>query len=156
VVSDLPAGVVAAPIRVRYGETDQMGHAYYGNYLLWFEVARGEWCRAHGFTYKSLEEQGFRLPVVEVWAKYRGEVKYDDEIEVRIWLSEVKRSAMKFAYSVFNRTSGQVTTEGYTWHVWVREGAMRAIGVPAEMRERLGGPVPGDWVRLTKPSEQEI
>lgn len=28
-------------IRVRYGETDQMGHAYYGNYMLWFEQAHG-------------------------------------------------------------------------------------------------------------------
>ena len=25
-------------IRVRYGETDQMGHAYYGNYFLWFNA----------------------------------------------------------------------------------------------------------------------
>lgn len=30
------------PIRVRYGETDQMGHAYYASYLFWFEVARSE------------------------------------------------------------------------------------------------------------------
>ncbi|MBX3097717.1 MAG: acyl-CoA thioesterase [Fimbriimonadaceae bacterium] len=137
-MNENPPGVVAVPIRVRYGETDQMGHAYYANYLLWFEVARGEWCRAHGFTYKSLEESGYKLPVVEAWAKYRGEVKYDDDIHVRIWLAEVKRSAMKFAYSVLNLTTGQVTTEGFTWHVLVREGEMKAISIPPEIREQLG------------------
>ena len=83
-------------IRVRYGETDQMGHAYYANYLFWFEQARGAWCRARGFTYKSLEEQGVLLPVVEAHLRYRGEVKYDDWITVRIWTSEVKRAAMRF------------------------------------------------------------
>ena len=69
----------AERIRIRYGETDQMGHAYYANYLYWFEQARGAWCRARGFTYKSLEAKGYFLPVVEVHVRYRGEVRYDDE-----------------------------------------------------------------------------
>ena len=95
-------------IRVRYGETDQMGHAYYANYLLWFEQARGAWCRDRGFTYKSLEDQGYRLPVVEVWVRYRGEIKYDDLAVVRVKLAEIKRAAMKFEYEVFNETKGYV------------------------------------------------
>jgi acyl-CoA thioester hydrolase len=124
-------------IRVRYGETDQMGHAYYANYLYWFEQARGAWCRDRGFTYKSLEDEGYRLPVVEAWLKYRGEVKYDDMIAVRVWLAEVKRASMKFAYEVVNETTGAVVTEGYTWHVWVGT-EMKAISIPATVRDRLG------------------
>ena len=122
--------------RVRYGETDQMGHAYYGNYLLWFEQARGAWCRDRGFTYKSLEDMGYKLPVVEAWAKYRGEVKYDDTICIRVWLAETRRSSMQFRYEVVNETTGQTTTEGYTWHVWVGDG-MKAIGIPPVIRELL-------------------
>jgi acyl-CoA thioester hydrolase len=104
-------------IRVRYGETDQMGHAYYANYLYWFEQARGAWCRARGFTYKQMEEHGFFLPVVEVGVQYRGEVKYDDWIAVRVRLSEVKRKSMRFDYEILNETSGKITTTGHTWHV---------------------------------------
>src|SRR5436305_5750980 len=89
-------------IRVRYGETDQMGHAYYANYLYWFEQARGAWCRARGFTYKSLEEMGYMLPAVEVHVRYGGEVKYDDVITVRVWMEEIKRAAMQFKYEVLN------------------------------------------------------
>jgi YbgC/YbaW family acyl-CoA thioester hydrolase len=98
-------------IRVRYGETDQMGHAYYSNYLLWYEQARGAWCRDRGFTYKSLEDQGFKLPVVEVWSRYKGEVKYDDDIVVRVKLAEVKRAAIKFEYEVHNLTTGAASRE---------------------------------------------
>lgn len=123
-------------IRIRYGETDQMGHAYYANYLYWFEQARGAWCRDRGFTYKSLEERGYKLPVVEVWVKYRGEAKYDDLIEIKVWLAEIKRASLKFQYELINRTTGLVVTEGYTWHVFVGE-TMKAISVPAEIREIL-------------------
>lgn len=123
-------------IRVRYGETDQMGHAYYGNYMLWFEQARGAWCRARGFTYKGLEEMGYKLPVVEVWAKYRGEVKYDDVIAVRIWVGEMRRAAIQFMYEVINETTGQVTTEGYTWHVFVAD-SMKVISIPPEIRQMM-------------------
>src|SRR5688572_1804687 len=104
-------------IRIRYGETDQMGHAYYANYLYWFEQARGAWCRDRGFTYKSLEVKGLFLPVVEAHVRYKGEVKYDDWVAVKIWASEIKRAAIRFDYELVNETTGKVTTEGHTWHV---------------------------------------
>jgi acyl-CoA thioester hydrolase len=123
-------------IRVRYGETDQMGHAYYANYLFWFEQARGAWCREHGFTYKSLEAEGYYLPVVEVYARYRGEVKYDDWITVQVWVSEVKRAALRFDYKVISQETGLVTTEGYTWHVFMGP-ARRAVTIPEHIKALL-------------------
>jgi acyl-CoA thioester hydrolase len=124
-------------IRVRYGETDQMGHAYYANYLYWFEQARGAWCRDRGFTYKALEEEGLLLPVVEAHARYRGEVKYDDWITVRVWLGEMKRAAIKFQYEVVNETTGKVTTEGHTWHIVMSGEHRKAISIPPHMRQML-------------------
>ncbi len=123
-------------IRVRYGETDQMGHAYYANYLYWFEQARGACCRARGFTYKSLEEQGVFLPVVEVHVRYRGEVKYDDMIQVKVWIQETRRASIQFCYEITNESTGQVCTEGYTWHV-VMGTQRKAISIPDFFRELL-------------------
>lgn len=123
-------------IRVRYGETDQMGHAYYANYLYWFEQARGAWCRARGFSYKSLEEMGFFLPVVEVYARYKGEVKYDDLVVVRVWMSEIKRAAIRFDYEVVNVAIGKLVTEGYTWHV-LMGSKRKAVSIPVAIREML-------------------
>jgi acyl-CoA thioester hydrolase len=124
-------------IRVRYGETDQMGHAYYANYLYWFEQARGAWCRDRGFTYKSLEHMGFMLPVVEAHVRYRGEVKYDDWITVRVWVPEVRRSSIHFQYEVINESTASLATEGYTWHVMMGAQARRAVTIPPEIRALL-------------------
>ncbi len=126
-------------IRVRYGETDQMGHAYYANYLYWFEQARGAWCRDRGFTYKQLEAMGYMLPVVEVQARYKGEVKYDDWIRVQVEVTEIKRSSMRFDYVITNESTGKVTTEGYSWHV-LMGSARKAISIPPEIREMLERP----------------
>lgn len=123
-------------IRVRYGETDAMGHAYYGNYLLWFEQARGAWCRDRGFTYKSLEERGLMLPCVEAHLRYKSEIKYDDLIVVEIVLAEFKRAAIRFDYKIVVEESGKLCTEGYTWHVAMgRE--RKAIAFPPDVRELM-------------------
>src|SRR5690606_35776918 len=63
---------VARPrVRVRYAETDQMGVAYYANYLVWFEVGRTEWLRETGWTYRDMEADGLSLPVIEARCEYR-------------------------------------------------------------------------------------
>jgi len=123
-------------IRVRYGETDQMGHAYYANYLYWFEQARGAWCRARGWTYKQMEEKGYKIPCVEAHTEYKGEVQYDDLIIVKVWVSELRRASIRFDYEIINTTAGKVTTTGYTWHVLIGS-ARKAVTMPQEIREWL-------------------
>jgi len=111
-----------------------MGHAYYANYLYWFEQARGAWCRDRGFTYKQLEEMGYMLPAVEAHVRYKGEVLYDDWITVRVWVSEIRRSALRFDYEIVTEKNGAVATEGYTWHVLIGSERRRAVSIPPEVR----------------------
>lgn len=129
---------VEEPIRVRYGETDQMGHAYYANYLYWFEQARGAWCRSRGFNYRDLEEKGWFLPVVEAHVRYKGEIKYDDEVLVRVRLAEIKRAAIRFEYEIVD-ADRRLLTEGYTWHVWMGR-QRKAVSIPPDMRDVLLAP----------------
>ena len=43
--------------RVIYGDTDNMGQAYYGNYFRWFEIGRSEMFRSLGLPYKAVEDR---------------------------------------------------------------------------------------------------
>lgn len=117
-------------LRVRYAETDMMGHVYYANYLVWFEQARATMFREAGRPYGEIEAAGYKLPVVEAWCKYKGEAKYDDEIEVRAWVSERKRASIKVSYEVENVTRGGIITEGYTWHVVV-DREFKVVSIPS-------------------------
>ncbi len=89
-------------IRVRYAETDQMGYVYYGNYATYYEVARAEWLRKMGFSYKILEEQGVMMPVVENKSKFIRPAKYDDLLTVKIILKELPSKRITFEYEIYN------------------------------------------------------
>lgn len=122
-------------VRARYAETDQMGHVYYANYLIWMEIGRGAWCRERGYSYNVIEGMGFFTPVVEVGIKYRREIKYDEEITVRTKLTEMRRASFKYEYELVGQ-DGVIRAEGFTWHVLMgRE--RRAVSIQGEIREML-------------------
>ena len=83
-------------LRVRYGETDQMGYCYYGNYAQYFEVGRVEALRNVGLSYKSLEETGVMLPVSEFKVKYKHPAKYDDLLLITTKIIEIKGARILF------------------------------------------------------------
>ncbi|MCC6412795.1 MAG: acyl-CoA thioesterase [Saprospiraceae bacterium] len=90
-------------IRVRYGETDQMGYLYYGNYAQYFEVGRVELMRSLGVSYKELEEkQGIWLPVVSLDMRFVRPAYYDDLLTVRSTLRELPDTHIVFHVEVFN------------------------------------------------------
>ena len=70
-------------VRVRYGETDQMGRVHHASYLHYLEAARIEMLRDLGCPYTEIELQGFLLPVIDLSIKYKGAVLYDDIVSVQ-------------------------------------------------------------------------
>ena len=110
--------VCKTPVRVRYAETDQMGVVYHSNYLIWFEVGRVEFMRAHGLSYKQMEqEEGCMIAVVEANARYRAPARYDEELEVETWLASARGAVIRFEYRIVR--DGTVLCEGHTVHVVV-------------------------------------
>jgi acyl-CoA thioester hydrolase len=90
-------------IRVRYGETDQMGYLYYGNYAEYFEVGRVELIRSLGLSYKELEEvHGIWLPVVSLEMRFVRPAYYDDLLTVRSTLKEMPDEHITFHVEILN------------------------------------------------------
>ena len=92
-------------LRIRYGETDRMGYAYYGNYPLYYEVGRTELLRKFGLTYKELEDAGILLPVSDLKIEYYSAALYDEEITIRTTVKEKPGVKIKFIYEIFNSKS---------------------------------------------------
>ncbi len=105
-------------IRVRYGETDQMGYVYYGNYATYFEVARVELLRTNGITYKELEENGIMLPVLKLEVKYHKPAKYDDLLTIKTTVSKEPSITIDFDFEIYNEKKELLTT-GFTSLVFI-------------------------------------
>ena len=123
-------------LRVRYADTDRMGVVYYANYLVWFEVGRTEWLRETGRTYRSLEEEGIALPVIEAHCTYRQAARYDDEIEIKTEATLMTPARVRFDYEVIRATDGTLSAAGYTVHAAVDRSG-KPCRLPARVREML-------------------
>jgi len=136
-----PPRVHEEPIRVRYGDTDQMGVVYYANYLRFFEIARGEWLRAAGLPYKEIEAEGALFPVIEARVRYRLPARYDDEIVVACHPSKVGAASLRFDYVVRRgRPDGvDILAEGHTDHACI-DGRGRPRRMPPKVRALLVPP----------------
>ena len=131
-----PERVRRARVRVRYAETDQMGFAYYGNYLTWFEVARVEWLRQGGWTYRDMEEEGTSLPVIEAHCEYRHPARYDEEIEIATRATLLTPVRVRFDYEVTRMGHPTLIAIGHTVHAAVdRQGKPRRL--PARITDML-------------------
>jgi len=123
-------------IRVRYGETDQMGYVYYGNYAQYFEVGRVEWLRNLGASYRSLEESGIMLPVIELRINYLKPAKYDDLLTVTTILHKKPQVKIEFDYEIVNASMEKITT-GYTCLVFMDMLKNKPVKAPQYLLDRI-------------------
>jgi acyl-CoA thioester hydrolase len=123
-------------IRVRYGETDQMGYMYYGNYAEFYEVGRVEMLRSLGLTYKGMEESGIMMPVLELQCKYLKPALYDEEINVKVIMDKLPGIRIHFRYELTN-PKGELINTGETLLVFINMKTNRPCLPPQDFTDRL-------------------
>lgn len=116
-------------IRVRYGETDQMGVVHHGNYALYLEMGRIEWLRKLGISYKTMEENGVMLPVVSLNINYKKPAGYDDVINVKTQLKNMPTAKIEFEYEITNE-KGEILTTASTVLVFIDKNTNRPVKAP--------------------------
>ncbi len=99
-----------------YADTDAMGIVYHANYLRFFEMGRTEFLREIGFTYRRLDStEGVMLPLVDVAIKYKKPALYDELLEIRTTIADLKNASVTMAYEIYNE-KGELLTRGTTRH----------------------------------------
>ena len=125
-----------AQVTVRYAETDMMGIVYHANYLPWFEVARTQLLREQGFPYRQLEIDGYRIPVLEVSAKYLRPAVYDDNLTIIATIREKPSLRIRIEYEV--RRGEELLATGQSCHAF------------CDLRGQPTRPPPGFVAKMTE------
>ena len=123
-------------IRVRYGETDQMGYVYHGNYAQYLEMGRIEWLRKLGISYKKMEEEGIMLPVLSLTINFKKSAYYDDVINVKTQLQKIPSARIEFDYILTNQ-NGEILTNANVVLVFVNMKTKKPIRCPAYILDKL-------------------
>lgn len=122
-------------VRVRYGETDQMGVVYHPNYFLYFETGRTELMRASGVAYSELERSGVYLVVTQATCRYRAAARYDQELKIVTRVDQVGKATVQFSYRVLG-PGGALLAEGGTELASV-DAAKNPVRLPREVADLL-------------------
>jgi len=125
--------VVETTVKVRYAETDAQRVVYHGEYIVWFEVGRTEYCEKAGYPYPRMEAEGIFITVVEARARYRRSARYGDVVTVRTRLGEMKSRGCSFFYEIA-LPDGGIAAEGETHHLFL-DGRGRPCLIPPDIRE---------------------
>ena len=122
--------------RVRYAETDQMGVVYHGNYAQYLEMARVEWLRGFGISYKKMEESGIMLPVISLSIDYKKSAFYDDLITVKTTLKKPPSVKIEFDYEMRNE-SGEILAVANTILAFVNRESKRPVKCPDYLLKKI-------------------
>ncbi|TXB62271.1 acyl-CoA thioesterase [Phaeodactylibacter luteus] len=123
--------------RVRYGETDQMGYLYYGNYPQYYEIGRVEMLRSLGLTYKAMEEEeGILMPVVSMQIRYVRPAHYDELINIRTTLRQMPGRYITFHMELFNE-AGKLLNGASVKLCFVDRSTGKTIPAPALLTDKL-------------------
>ncbi len=115
-----------------------MGYVYYGNYAMYFEVARVEAMRSIGFSYKGMEDEGVMMPVLESNIRYLKPGKYDELLKIKTRIPELPGVRIRFEYEVFNEQE-ELITEGWTTLAFLKKDTHRPTRPPGNLLALLKG-----------------
>ena len=101
-------------VRVNYSETDQMGVVYHARHVVWLDIARTDYLRQAGYSYRDLEASGVRLVVTDLKLRYRNAARYDDVVRIRCRVQDVGSRRVTFTYRLELADTGLAIADAET------------------------------------------
>jgi acyl-CoA thioester hydrolase len=139
-VADLK-GAHRSTVRVRFGDTDPYGIVYFASYFRYCHGAIEEYWRALGLAPEEIWRnvpEGFGLPIVEAWCRFRRPARYGDLLRIETRIQELRHNAIKFRFEFFPESGADLLAEGTATLVAIDAG-WQARDLPAGLRRVLAG-----------------
>jgi len=131
-------------LSVRFRDCDPLGHANHAVYLTYLEQARFTlWRLQLGFLAKRTGLQGspsVGLILAHAEIDYRAQVRYGDEVEVRLSLDKIGRTSFTYSYEIVDVPSDRTVAEAKTVLVLFDYDRQVAVPIDDELRAKLSTP----------------
>ncbi len=121
---------VETTARVRWGECDIQGHAYYGSYVPWCDLGREALGLALGIDYVK-----YTLMTTDFKIRFHRPAKYLDELRIRCWAT-TPTARLDVHYEIYRKIGNQLLAEASSTHALVGENGLRIVA-PEEFHEKF-------------------
>jgi acyl-CoA thioester hydrolase len=123
-------------LRAAYADTDQMGFVHHSNYVKYLEYARWEAFRQMGIPYKSIEDAGILMPVIEMQMKFKKPVRYDDIVKIELDFALHGSTRLEIAYKIFN-LYGDLLHDATSTLAFLAKSSGRPCAIPDFIKEKI-------------------
>ncbi len=120
-------------IRANYADTDQMGFVHHANYAKYLEFARWELFRSLGLTYKSIEEEGILIPVIDMQFRFIKPIFYDDLIRISLKMQLIGSTRLLIKYQIF-KDDDLLIHKAETTLAFIKKTNKRPCRIPDNIR----------------------
>ena len=127
----------AAPIRVRFSDTDAQGVVHHATFFIFAEVARHEYWARVGVSRFVMAREGLDDTVVEVQSRYHRPAHFYDLLNVRVRTAVLGRTSCAVEFLVTRGGAEEVIAELRSVHVIVDLKSRRPIPIPAFFRQAV-------------------
>jgi acyl-CoA thioester hydrolase len=134
-------------VRVRFNECDPQGVVFYANYLMYVDVAMTEFWREAIGGYAAMLESGTDVMVAEATLRYRESARFDDEVDVVMWVTRLGTTSVISGYTLERAADGVLLVEGELRQVFVDGSTYEKSAMPDPVREGL------DRYRMEEPEQ---
>ena len=125
------------PIQVRYIETDQQGHVFFGHYLTYFDVALIEYLKAIDYGYDKFRQAGIDFFYVESLCQYRDRAFFDEILHVHARVAKIGNSSFTFEFAIFEAASERFIANGHIVAVAVDPSTSKPVRAPEGFRQAV-------------------
>ncbi len=124
-------------IRVPFYDVDSMEVVWHGNYLKYFEEARCVLLDKIDYNYEAMRDSGYAWPVVDVRIKYIKPLRFNQQVDIRVELTEWE-NRLRLDYRIVDSVSKEKLSQGYSIQVAVdmRNQELQFI-LPAIFRDKV-------------------
>lgn len=125
------------PETVRFNEVDQMGIAWHGHYLSWFEIGRLALVKPFGLLPDQMADMGFMAPVVRLNCEYKQPALCGDEIIIRTTATKPEIAALTFHSEVLRQNDGTILATAETMQVLMTVEKVMIYRLSGELGTRV-------------------
>jgi acyl-CoA thioester hydrolase len=122
--------------RVRFDEVDMQGMVHHPQIVTYLEIARVEYWRETGISYKQLRELGYEFIIKNVNVEYKKPLLFEEMIEVKVGVKSLARASFVLGYEIY-KENGELAVVAETGLVCAKVGVGKPTALPQSYIQKL-------------------
>lgn len=122
--------------RVRFNEVDLQGVVHHTQIVTYLEIARVEFWRSLGISYRKMRDEGYEFIINSVRIEYKKALTFDEMITVSVGVRSMARASFVLGYEIRNE-AGDVAVTAETGLVCSEVGSGKPSGLPEKYAQLL-------------------